>query len=95
MLLKGFSQSNDNTFNGTHLARWQVASRSAECAQLMAQIWAGHCSLLMGATAELKDDAVSLRLRQAGDPLLLRSTTPLSSIWGQSCINPSQAATHS
>ena len=32
----------------------------------MAQMWAGHCSLLMGAAAHLKDEAVSHRLRQAG-----------------------------
>lgn len=78
---------------GQILEQCQVASRSAECGQLMAQIWAGHCSLLMGATADLKDEAVSLRLRQALNPLLLVLPTHLFLIWGQSCIVFSQTAT--
>lgn len=44
----------------------------------MAQMWAGHCSLLMGATAHLKDEAVSHRLRQAAKLYHWHFVAPLS-----------------
>ena len=47
----------------------QVSSGgSADAAQLMAQMWQGHGSLLSSAAARLKEEAVTYRLRQALDP---------------------------
>ena len=45
----------------------------------MAQMWAGNCSLIMGAAAQLKDEAVSHRLRQAGIPPPCHAPAPFVS----------------